>query len=224
MSRLFLCPTSMELHALKPESSLEVKDSRFIHYQSGTDHWAACGIGPAASALSTALLIEQTKPTRVYLLGIGGAFQGVTTETGDPLKLCDTVQASSDCFADLGYEDHRGFHVLEDMNLNMLESPTPLPSRFSLHTLPDIPAFPFITVSRVTSDSNRAAALHRHFNAAVENMEGAAVAAACALAEVPMTQIRGISNWVGPRDAKSWLIKESLTALGDLLRSRDWFR
>ncbi len=49
-------------------------------------------------------------------------------------------------------------------------------------------------------------------NAAAEDMEGFGVAAACRLANTPLTIIRGISNQVGDRDCQSWKIAEAMIA------------
>jgi futalosine hydrolase len=54
--------------------------------------------------------------------------------------------------------------------------------------------------------------LQRHPGAAAEDMEGFAVAFACALARVPCTIVRGISNAVGERDKRRWRIGEGLAA------------
>jgi futalosine hydrolase len=43
-------------------------------------------------------------------------------------------------------------------------------------------------------------------------MEGFGVAFACALARVPCTIVRGISNVVGERDKRNWRIPDALAA------------
>ncbi|HDZ61737.1 MAG TPA: futalosine hydrolase [Nitrospirae bacterium] len=62
----------------------------------------------------------------------------------------------------------------------------------------------FLTVSAVSGTNKRAMELKKRFNAVCENMEGAAVAHVCAIYEIPMIEIRGISNIAGVRDKRKW--------------------
>ena len=48
--------------------------------------------------------------------------------------------------------------------------------------------------------------------AAVESMEGAAIAHVAALSGIPVGEIRGISNLVGNRDRGAWRVKEAAQA------------
>ena len=52
--------------------------------------------------------------------------------------------------------------------------------------------------------------LARFPEAVAEDMEGFAVALACALADVPATIVRGISNRVGDRDPAGWRVPTAL--------------
>ena len=60
--------------------------------------------------------------------------------------------------------------------------------------------------------------LARFPSAVAEDMEGFAVALACALAAVPLTIVRGISNRVGDRRTREWRITEAMRAAGELAR------
>jgi len=68
--------------------------------------------------------------------------------------------------------------------------------------------------------------LERFPRAVAEDMEGFAVALACALEGVPATVVRGISNRVGERDAARWRIPAALAAARrlamDLLERDRW--
>jgi futalosine hydrolase len=68
-----------------------------------------------------------------------------------------------------------------------------------------------ITVAGVSGSLERAADLRRRYGAAVENMEGFALAWACRKAGVPFVECRVVSNIVG--DRRSWDLKRSLDAL-----------
>lgn len=56
-----------------------------------------------------------------------------------------------------------------------------------------------LTVAGVSASFARAAAMRIHFGADLENMEGFAVAYACARQGVPCLEVRSVSNKVGPR-------------------------
>ncbi|MCK5512174.1 MAG: futalosine hydrolase, partial [Thermodesulfovibrionia bacterium] len=62
----------------------------------------------------------------------------------------------------------------------------------------------FVTVSTSTGTHTRAVELEKRFKAICENMEGAAIAQICTLYNIPMFEIRGVSNIVGVRDKRKW--------------------
>ena len=72
---------------------------------------------------------------------------------------------------------------------------------------------PALTLSAVTGDHAGTARLEaRYSGVQTEGMEGAGVAHAAMLAGVPVVEVRGISNLVGPRDRASWQIGAALDA------------
>lgn len=71
-----------------------------------------------------------------------------------------------------------------------------------------------LTVSGVTADGERAAAQHHRHHAALENMEGFALAYGCTLAGVPFAEVRSVSNAVGSRPPRDWDLPGALASLG----------
>ncbi len=215
MKTLLLVPSERELHFLAGQPDPEPM-AGFPVCRRSEGVWALCGIGPAASALGSAHLIRQYQPDRVILVGIAGAFHQSGWAPGDLL------QASTDCFADLGYRENDRFVNLDAMGLAMLPSvDTPLGCRYTLPLLAnDLPTANFITVSNITNDLATSDALFSSFEAGLENMEGAAVAMACAFAGVAFHQVRAVSNIVGPRNPAAWQVEGPLRRLGNWLRSR----
>lgn len=213
MSQLILVPTAFEHDLLfGKQAVMHPSESGWIVSQVGSLTVALCGIGPAAAAMSTYALAGRYQPERITLAGIAGAF----AESGH--KPGDLVQVSQDTFADLGYHDETGVFNLDDMKLPHLpRKEGPMGCRFSLAAPFDLPRATALTVSTITSDDDRATALWGRFRADLENMEGAAVAMAAETLGIPVCQIRAVSNRVGPRDPKSWLIKEPLARLGAFL-------
>jgi futalosine hydrolase len=76
----------------------------------------------------------------------------------------------------------------------------------------------FITVSACTGTLKRSLEIERQFKGIAENMEGAAVAHVCALNSIPLTEIRGISNIIGDRDAIPLPLTEIILAAGNAQR------
>ena len=62
----------------------------------------------------------------------------------------------------------------------------------------------FVTVSAASGTRKRAEELRKKFSALCENMEGAAIAQVCAIYNIPVFEIRGISNIAGIRDRRRW--------------------
>ena len=53
--------------------------------------------------------------------------------------------------------------------------------------------------------------------ALAEDMEGFGVAAACQLASVPLSIVRGISNRAGDRERRNWKVAEAMIAASELV-------
>ncbi|MBU1248396.1 MAG: futalosine hydrolase, partial [Proteobacteria bacterium] len=75
-----------------------------------------------------------------------------------------------------------------------------------------------LTVSTVTATPERAGHLRKRYGAAIENMEGFALAYACRLRHIPLLEVRTISNLVGSRDPEHWAVTKSFSALGEAMR------
>lgn len=74
-----------------------------------------------------------------------------------------------------------------------------------------------LTVAGVSASFARAREMANRHRAELENMEGFAVAYACARAGVPCVEIRAVSNKVGPRAAGEKDFPGALGALGGIL-------
>jgi futalosine hydrolase len=77
-----------------------------------------------------------------------------------------------------------------------------------------------LSVAEASADRAQAEARHAHFPAAaVEEMEGFAVAVAAAAFGVPLHVIRGVSNLAGERERDRWQIPEALRAAAAALEA-----
>jgi futalosine hydrolase len=66
---------------------------------------------------------------------------------------------------------------------------------------------PFVSVSTITSTQRRADMLWTAYKPVMETMEGAALAQVTLHYGIPFLEIRAGSNWVGPRDRRSWQVE-----------------
>lgn len=164
------------------------------------------GVGPVAAALCAQHAIWERRPPLVISAGIGGAFEG------SGLRVGGAAVASRVVHADLGAWDGERFLSLAELGLD--ETPRGGFPTWEGSGSVELPCGPFVTVSSVTGSAAGARELLRRVpGALVEGMEGAGVARAAWAAGVPMTELRGVSNMVGPREREKWRVPEALSAL-----------
>ena len=169
------------------------------------------GVGAVSAALTTQAAIGQERPDLVVSAGIGGAYPSSGLRPGE------AALASECIYAGLGARDGADFLDLAALGLELAPG---LGNR--LPTWEGTPAAaarlglacgPFLTLETVTGDAQEAQALEaRYPGALIEGMEGAGVAQAAHRAGLPATELRGVSNPVGPRDRASWRLAEALSA------------
>ena len=150
-----------------------------------------CGFGPVAAAARTAELVARHTPARVVLVGIAGSFEPARLAIG-----------SAACFAEV---------AIEGLGAAFPQWPG-IEDRLALAPTGSAEALLLTVWTAADSPAEAARRLQRYPAAAAEDMEGFAVAFACALARVPCTIVRGISNQVGERDKRRWRIADALAA------------
>lgn len=171
-----------------------------------------CGFGPVAAAARTAQLIEKLKPARVVLCGIAGTYDDATYPVGSAAVFGEV--AIDGVGAGQG-EDHLlppalGFPQWpgsEDTQVDPIE----LSLRLATGRDDTGPLLLTTCAASISEDEVRLR-LERFPTAVAEDMEGFAVAMACALARTPLTIVRGFSNLVGDRDSRNWRIPSALFA------------
>ncbi|ANF95824.1 futalosine hydrolase [Paenibacillus bovis] len=171
------------------------------------------GVGPASAAARTALLLARGSYDLVISAGIGGGFEPHAAPGS--IVLSDRIIA-----ADLGSgTPEHGFISVDELGFG---SSIILPDTAYLDRLTSVMrdagltvhTGPVLTVSTTTGSAETTAALIQRIpDASAEGMEGFGVAEAARLMDVPVLEIRAISNKVGPRDRDSWRIPEALKAL-----------
>jgi futalosine hydrolase len=177
---------------------------------------AATGIGKVNAAILSTAILEQFRVQKIIFLGVGGAYPGSGLAVGD------IAIASKEIYGDEGVIDSGGWHSLRKIGIPLVGSgkkkffneypvfPLPLPSLTTGKIAGtgrrplNIKSGAFVTVSASTGTIKRAKELEKRFHAICENMEGAAVAHLCTLYNIPLLEIRGISNIAGVRDRRRW--------------------
>ncbi|MBF0507063.1 MAG: futalosine hydrolase [Nitrospirae bacterium] len=160
-----------------------------------------CGVGKANAAHGATLLLERFRPDHVYNIGVAGAYPG------SGLNIGDAAVAENEFYGDEGLITRSGFHTIDVLGLPLVsldginyynKFPMFVPEAFKAGTAKGN----FVSVSSCTGTGTAGIEIERRFDAICENMEGAAVAHICALNDVPVSEIRVISNIIGDRDAK----------------------
>ncbi|MBK7643731.1 MAG: futalosine hydrolase [Planctomycetes bacterium] len=188
---LLLVPTELELARLADQGGFPLFEGRV----------ELCGFGPVAAAARTAQLLARHAPQRVLLVGIAGSFAPERLPVGSATSFA--AAAIEGLGSGSGFPQwpaREGLAAIHD-RLALTPATGQAPAQLLLTTY-------------AASDS-AAQVEHRlrlYPEAAAEDMEGFAVAFACALAGVPCSIVRGISNTVGDRDARNWRIPAALAA------------
>jgi len=171
-----------------------------------------CGFGPVAAAARTAQLLARLRPARVLLVGIAGAYDPEATPVGEAFEFAEValegVGVGSGAALvpppELGFPQWPG--AVADEQTSPIEMRLPLAA--GAEALPLL-----LTTCGASADDAEARLRRERFPAAAaEDMEGFAVATACALARVPLCIVRGLSNRVGDRDPAHWRIPAALAA------------
>jgi futalosine hydrolase len=172
----------------------------------------AVGVGPVAAAVgATAVLAAASDagslPGLVVSAGIGGGF-APAAPVGS-LAVAESIVA-----ADLGVRTRDGFTPMAELGFGRSAHRPPAGLSRALADALGAAYGPALTVATVTGTAERAAELAGLYPGAVaEGMEGFAVAEAAARFGLPVLEVRGVSNAVGPRDRAAWRIGEALAAL-----------
>ena len=177
------------------------------------------GIGPAAAAAATADALATSPYDLVISAGICGAFPGTAS-------IGDIVMATQIVAADLGADSPEGFLSASDLEWTSTcfdVAPNLLAS--VRRKLPAAVAGPVLTVSTVTGTHERADALASRFRPVAEAMEGWGVVEGARRHDLPVVEVRTVSNLVGIRDKTAWdipLAMSALTVVGSTLLGQPW--
>jgi len=203
---LLLFPTELERERFRDQGSLPT----------GLALPFVCGFGPVAAAARTAELVRALRPRRVVLVGIAGAYDDERHPPGSALAF------SRVAIDGVGVGEGERFLGPPRVGFPQWPGSKGGPGSDDTPRIEDVLALEppaarddgLLLTTCAASDSPEHAALRlaRFPEAVAEDMEGFAVACACALGRTPCTVVRGISNRAGQRDPKRWRIPAALAA------------
>jgi futalosine hydrolase len=173
------------------------------------------GVGSINCTYSLMKHLQVKKPDVIIMAGIAGAYSL-------KMKLGDVVVVRDESLADLGVQEKDGYKDVFDLKLlpanqfpysrkKLINPFTVLVERTAL------PKVSAVTVNQISSSKKTADLYSTKYKASIENMEGAAFHFVCMKENIPFVQIRSISNYVGERNKKKWLLKDSVQNLNTVL-------
>lgn len=164
------------------------------------------GVGPVNAAHAATVAVLQQRPDAIVVCGIGGAYPSAGLELGD------VVCAADEVYGDLGAQSPAGFLDMRALGFPVIDSAPPLFNELPMQLFPVPRRVRFVTVSTCTGIDATAVEIERRTGGVVENMEGAAIAHVAHLHDLPIGEVRGISNIVTNRDVKTWRAREAADA------------
>lgn len=233
MALLICAATPKELAALapklfpRPEGMPEMQPMRGP-VKNGHALFMATGVGPINAGLAIGYCLglmhesSNNKIDGIIYAGLAGAFDlernplrsiwQVTTEIWPEYGLHDGSTVTARAFRHAMWERKGKENIYEKLTLGDISA---LP-HVSFKGVP-WPCCGSLTVAGVTASFARRDALWDAWHMDLENMEGFAAAYAAARAEIPMAEIRVVSNKVGPRGAWEKDFDGALKTLEDIL-------
>lgn len=198
MNILFVCASDIEAKIFK--NNLNSKNHKIDILVTGI------GIPPTIFELQKHL--NEKAYDMVINAGIAGSFNKT-------IQLGEVVVVQNDIFADYIIED-KALVAIHETNLRSM---LPIELRRGW-LMPPIPNVPFqgkkvlgITSNRISGVAEAILQRKEYFAADIETMEGAAVFYVCMKMNVPVIQIRAISNYIEERDTSKWEISTALQNL-----------
>jgi len=157
------------------------------------------GVGMVATAFELGRVLHESKYDLLINIGIAGCFDR-------NLKIGEVVQVISESFVELGAEDDQQFIPIEQLGFGKSKFTSSLLQGQNMQ-LPFVAQGHGITVNKVHGNAESIAKIKQLSpNSCIESMEGAAVFFAADKMDIPVIELRGISNYVEKRNRATWNI------------------
>ncbi len=204
-----VAPLFAQLQSLAHHTQI-VTNRRILLFDNTDEiHFLTTGVGLALAMYHIAeAVISQSFDTAIQV-GIAGALDR-------SLPLGAVVRVSSEQFADIGIEEKNGDFIdifdagfadtngFPFLNKQLINS-------YNMLFINDLQLVNAITVAKTSGSEATISALKNLYpDAQIESMEGAAFFYVCLRNKLPFLQIRGISNYVEPRNRAAWNIPAAI--------------
>ncbi len=154
------------------------------------------GVGITPTAFAMGLHLNESYDL-VLNVGIAGSFDST-------LELGSLVNSIEDTFSELGAEDGDSFISIDELGFGKSVYTSNFPLDHPL--LKNIPRVKSITVNTVHGQTKSIQGLLNRLDVKTESMEGAAIFYAAEQMNIPVLQIRSLSNYVAQRNKEHWKI------------------
>jgi futalosine hydrolase len=172
------------------------------------------GIGLTATTWSLTRQIGIKRPDLVIQAGIAGCFQ-------PSVQLGTVFVVKQDTIADLGVTEKNKLKTIFDLKLADGDTPPYkkgwLVNNNAIARKTALEKVTAVSVNDITTDQVKIAEYRKKFDPVLESMEGAALHYVCLAEKIPFIQLRAASNYIGERDKKKWMLKESVVNLNHQL-------
>lgn len=216
MKIAIIAATSFEIDPLLQHLESEGRKASFLHfeYKGHEIHPLITGIGAMKTAFAIARFNESSTLDLAINVGIAGSYNR-------DLPLGKVVHVTSDRFADIGVEEADGsFTDVYDLEL---EAKNKYPYtdgalvNDGLKYSFDITEVKALTVNKVHGTQASIDRIQAKYQADIETMEGAGFHYACKNMDIQHVQLRGLSNYVEPRNRAGWQIELAIDQLNQTI-------
>ncbi|MEE2708267.1 MAG: futalosine hydrolase [Gemmatimonadota bacterium] len=229
---ILLASTLMESSSLRDriisghEKEIAGKNHVYGRLEERSVSLVVTGIGTVNTAHALTCVLERHRPKLVLQFGLGGAY------TSSGLSVGDVAVATDEAYGDLGVQTPYGWASAELIGIPLLEkdgdrfyNTYPLDGRLASTTLdliqniewdegsPISKKGTFVTVQQCSGVTDLGDETAARFNGICENMEGVAAAQLCTVYDVPLVEIRAISNRVEDRNTADWDLELSVARI-----------
>jgi futalosine hydrolase len=219
MRLLCTAATPQEFLAIFPSWQGALAEHRILPIRQGL---AACitGVGPVNAGIALGhILASHHEIAGVLNLGFAGSFDTARAPLGSCILITEEIWPEYGLFGDDGIDapglgfvqwEHGGLRIIDRLPLH-----TDLTTLGLVQPVGVIPGIS-LTVAGVSANARRADMLAQRYHPIGENMEGFAVALACARQHIPCVELRIVSNKVGSRAGEDRAFPLALAKLGAL--------
>jgi len=205
---LAVAATQMELDALPKDLTVDGQAVDVL----------VSGVGPVESAVRLVKYLSRGRNVQLVVnFGVGGAYLQPSGQKQP--ALLDLCLAATEVLGDLGISTGDSLSYLDEQLTGPLQFPLDYGHLQRAMAILDALAVryrvgPFVTVNAASGSEKRGRFLQNRWQGICENMEGAALARVCREFQVPLLELRAISNLVEDRDPAGWRLGEAATKAG----------